>query len=195
MKPKAKRDLTGLKFGKLTVKGISTVRTPNGVVMWNCLCDCGKKIRVRTASLNNGNTKSCGCMKINNLCGINNYQAQRMIKDFGIWINSKDPWYVRGVQIWTRIKKEKIPTDFESAVEIAAYIREISPKKCPVFGVPLVTGTKAAHDWSPSTDKILPEKGYVRGNIQVISMLANKMKQNASPKQLKQFAQWVLKEQ
>jgi hypothetical protein len=188
----ALRDLTGQRYGRLTVKGLSRVRSPQGLILWNCICDCGGKTRARTATLNNGNTKSCGCLKVNNLRGENNYQAQRMLRDYGVWINSRDAWYVRGVQMWGRIKKEKLPSDFRSAAEIAVYLRDIAPKKCPVFGVPLSTGKGKMHDWSPSADKIIPEKGYVRGNIQVISMFANRMKQNATPKQLKQFAQWVL---
>lgn len=187
------KDLTGKKFTRLKVTGLSRLKSKDGNLLWNCLCDCGQRARVRTASLKNGNTKSCGCLKINNLTGKNNYQAQRTIKNYGEWMPSTDPWYVRASQVWGRIRREKIKTDFSSAMEIAFYLRDIAPKKCPVFNMSLTTGKGVTHKWSPSTDRIHPRKGYVRGNIQVISQLANYMKNDATPKQLKQFAQWALK--
>lgn len=190
MKPR--NDLTGQRYSRLTVLGLSRLRSSSGTMLWNCLCDCGNKVRVRTASLNNGNTKSCGCLKINNLRGINNYQAQRMVKDYGVWISSRDPYYVRASQMWGRIKEYKIPTDFNSIVDIAAYLKKITPKRCPVFKVPLTTGKQTTHKWSPSADRIDPAKGYTRDNIQVISQFANVMKQNATNKELKQFARWVM---
>ena len=193
MKPKVRKNLSGLRFGKLTVSGLSTVRNPAGAVMWNCVCDCGRKARVRAASLSNGNTKSCGCLKINHLRGENNYQARRIIAQIGEWTDKCKDWYGRAGKIMERARREKIPCDFESTTALSLYLKNIAPEKCPVFGFPLLTAKGAARDFSPSADRILPSKGYVRGNIQIISMLANKMKQNATPEQLDQFAMWHLK--
>lgn len=63
----------------------------------------------------------------------------------------------------------------------------IIPVLCPVFGVPLVQHTA----YAPSLDRIEPEKGYVKGNVQVISRKANLMKQDASLEELRRFAEWV----
>lgn len=183
----------GKKYGRLTPLGKARARTSDNCILWNCLCECGNKVRVRTASLNNGNTKSCGCLKINNLRGENNYQAQRVIAECGAYIPADDEWAVRAVRIMSYARRTNVPVEFKSVGEFVLYIREIAPTKCPVFGKKLVKGKGQSHDWSPSVDKIIPSKGYVRGNIQIISYLANKMKQDASPQQLKQFAQWVNK--
>ena len=54
-----KRDLTGMRFGNLTViriAGKSRVGTT-----WLCKCDCGNYTEVRGNSLVSGNTHSCGC--------------------------------------------------------------------------------------------------------------------------------------
>lgn len=52
-------DLTGRRFGFLTVSGESERRGKN--IMWNCLCDCGNRVVVPRSNLMNGHTKSCGC--------------------------------------------------------------------------------------------------------------------------------------
>jgi hypothetical protein len=64
------------------------------------------------------------------------------------------------------------------------------PKFCPVLNVPLeYFGGVSKH--SPSFDRINPSMGYVPGNVQIISLLANNMKSNATPEELLKFAKWV----
>jgi len=57
----AKTDLTGNRFGRLTVVADSGER-PGRRVLWDCVCDCGKSTRVTTDSLRSGHTRSCGCL-------------------------------------------------------------------------------------------------------------------------------------
>lgn len=54
-------DLTGLRFGRLTVVKFSH-KNEKRHYCWLCKCDCGNNIIVRGGSLNTGNTKSCGCL-------------------------------------------------------------------------------------------------------------------------------------
>ncbi|UQV19448.1 hypothetical protein MU852_06625 [Brevundimonas albigilva] len=49
------------------------------------------------------------------------------------------------------------------------------PDVCPVLGIPLVIGGPRS-DASPSLDRIEPDKGYVAGNVRVISDKANRLK-------------------
>ena len=60
---KPRSDLTGRKFGMLTVKGVSKIRKSNSLC-WDCTCDCGKDTVVVTNYLNSGHTRSCGCLRI-----------------------------------------------------------------------------------------------------------------------------------
>lgn len=52
-------DITGKIYGKLTV--ICFIETRKRKAHWKCNCECGKTIIVKSNSLNNGSTKSCGC--------------------------------------------------------------------------------------------------------------------------------------
>lgn len=66
--------------------------------------------------------------------------------------------------------------------------------KCPVFGVPFAYGRRVdreAHPNSPSLDRIDPIKGYVVGNIAVISWRANAVKRDATIKELEAVAAWL----
>jgi hypothetical protein len=53
-------DITGQKFGKLTV--INFVRKNKDGPLWECACDCGGKRITTTHSLNRKASTSCGCM-------------------------------------------------------------------------------------------------------------------------------------
>lgn len=58
--PNRIKDLTGQKFGRLTViRHIYVQKRPYS--RWLCKCDCGNEVIVLTADLNRGHSRSCGC--------------------------------------------------------------------------------------------------------------------------------------
>ena len=67
------------------------------------------------------------------------------------------------------------------------------PEMCPILKVKLQSkfGSHGGGPFSPSLDRIIPELGYVKGNVRVISLLANNMKSSANTEQLITFANWV----
>lgn len=57
------KDLTGKRFGKLTVKSLhSRPGKRGGDALWLCQCDCGNETILPGYSLQSGNTSSCGCL-------------------------------------------------------------------------------------------------------------------------------------
>jgi len=68
------------------------------------------------------------------------------------------------------------------------------PTHCPILGLKLErshNGRGTAQ--SPSRDRIDSTKGYVKGNVWIISRKANSMKHDATPDELVRFAHWALK--
>lgn len=53
-------NLAGKQFGRLFV--VSPAPRIANRTAWNCVCECGSKRIVRTQSLRNGETRSCGCL-------------------------------------------------------------------------------------------------------------------------------------
>lgn len=54
------KDITGQKFGRITVIGFAEIR--NRKTYWNCICDCGTKKEFRGDGLKRG-VSSCGCAR------------------------------------------------------------------------------------------------------------------------------------
>lgn len=98
-----------------------------------------------------------------------------------------------------RAKEKNLPFNID-----LDYVRSMAGENaefashCPVFGVAL--------DWScmrnnggkplpnsPSLDRIDPERGYVKGNVKIISFRANQIKSDASPSELKLVAAYCSK--
>lgn len=62
------KDLTGEKFGRLLV--VSRAQNDDkGRAMWNCICECGSEVTIKSTNLVEGRTRSCGCLRVNALTG------------------------------------------------------------------------------------------------------------------------------
>jgi len=66
------------------------------------------------------------------------------------------------------------------------------PETCPYLGIPLSYLNPSITNGSMSVDRIDNTKGYLKGNVEVISHLANRMKNNATKEQLITFAKAIL---
>ena len=55
-------DLTGQKFGRLTVKH-RVGKDGRGESIWHCICECGNTKDVLSSNLRKGATQSCGCLQ------------------------------------------------------------------------------------------------------------------------------------
>lgn len=65
----------------------------------------------------------------------------------------------------------------------------VIPAQCPVFGTPFSRNTW----YAASVDRIDPDKGYVKGNVQVMSRRANMLKNDATAEELRIVADFISK--
>jgi len=84
--------LAGSRFGRLLVESEGPhIRTSTGKPLrtWDCLCDCGNRVTVITASLVNGRTKSCGCWnrELASIMSISRKtHGDRKSKEYNSWV-------------------------------------------------------------------------------------------------------------
>ena len=69
----------------------------------------------------------------------------------------------------------------------------ILPPVCPLLEIPFVVGTRDNYEHTYSLDRINSSKGYIKGNVWVITKLANSMKNSASKEELVVFAKNIFK--
>jgi hypothetical protein len=126
--------------------------------------------------------------------------------DFSYWDTIKNPNLVRKQAqknkfvpyptkeqiIFYRAKMNARKRGWEFDLELSDIV---VPTHCCYLGVELLYDRKDHRSQCYfSVDRIDSSKGYIKGNIQVISKLANTMKNNATEEQLLNFAKNVLKE-
>jgi len=83
----------------------------------------------------------------------------------------------------TRATKKGLPFDLT-----CEHLESIWTERCPVTGRKFVIGCSID---APSIDRIVPEKGYVRGNVVWISRRANTIKNDASLEDLEMIVKWL----
>jgi hypothetical protein len=146
-------------------------RTEEGHRAWLCQCDCGNTKLIPSNRI--GVTVSCGCTT--NL----NRSKNHLIH--GLTVNGTvDPKYSMWSGAKTRAKKLRVPFNLDlDDIEI--------PQECPLLGIKLERGERCQQPFSPSLDRIIPELGYVKGNVMVISYRANAIKNDASVEELQRL--------
>jgi hypothetical protein len=95
------------------------------------------------------------------------------------YIKNPIPQMVSNAKI--RAKQKNLFFDIDSD-----YLRSIYPKDnmCPVLNVPFQLGyvdeNKKNKDYAPSLDRIIPEKGYVKGNLVFVCNIVNRVKSDST---------------
>ena len=103
-------------------------------------------------------------------------------------MHPKQHWIIRAV---SRAKKRSELTNVPFNITVTD-IENIITDRCPIFGTEFkFIGNKTSKVDSPSLDKVNPLKGYVVGNIEIISMKANVIKQNATSADIFKVAEWL----
>ena len=87
----ARLELSGKKFGWLTVIGFSHCAGRNSY--WDIVCKCGGKKKVRGTYLTRGHTTSCGCKRRPSLVG-QRFDRGLVIKEAGV-NNTKQVWLLK----------------------------------------------------------------------------------------------------
>ena len=89
----------------------------------------------------------------------------------------------------TRKKSKKLKIPHNVSID---YAHSIFPKDfiCPVLGIKMEWGNEDL-DTSPSFDRIIPQKGYVEGNVCWISYRANKIKSDADSGEIFKVYNWL----
>src|SRR5205814_8594981 len=131
--------------------------------MWKCRCQCGFTKDVEQNSLTDKRSTGCRACRPKKH-GLSRTKEYRML-----------------MQAQKRAKR--------AGKVFKLTVTDICiPKRCPLLDIPLVMNThRRFHANNPSLDQINPSKGYIPGNVWVISWRANVIKHNASLKELKRL--------
>ena len=142
------------------------------------------KERMKRLQENPGKTCSCGCDR-SVKHGMSRPQADGRSEEleYSLWNAAKQ-----------RAKKQGLPFNL-SPLDL----KELGiPDVCPVLGIPINRspgdGSGERTDNSPSLDKFIPELGYVKGNVQIISWRANRFKSDGTPEEWQMIAEWCQQE-
>jgi len=161
-------ELLGKRFGTLTVikQGPNTGHSSR---TWIVRCDCGVERSMRGESLMSGNSSNCGC-------------ERKYHKTHG---KSKTREYYLFHHAKTRAKKKGLPFNLDlSDIFI--------PEFCPVLTHIRLNNSNSRLGFdSPTVDRLIPQLGYVKGNVRVISWRANNIKTDASWQELMSVATWL----
>ena len=85
-----------------------------------------------------------------------------------------------------RAKKKDI--EFELCTN---FIEAICPTHCPVLGLELNYAGGKMHESTATLDRILPEHGYIPGNVAVISARANRIKNDGTAEEHRKIAEYI----
>ncbi len=182
-------DLTGRVFGFIRVLQDSNKRDSQKGIIWDCICDstlggCGKLLQFGTRSFSRYKRQHCGCKKPQRVCSrctvkIPEYdkRADSYCKTCRsvISIENRDKNPERSLLRIARYRAKRLGKSFSITLKDI-----IIPKVCPILGIPLKRERNTPKISTPSLDCVIPNLGYIPGNVRVISYRANQIKNDGS---------------
>lgn len=110
-----------------------------------------------------------------------NNNKDRVLANNERWKQNNPEYY-----LWHSARQRAKVKGLDFNIDVADVI---IPSICPALLMPIKWKDK---DFGPSIDRIDNNKGYIKGNIQVISKKANRMKNNATKIELENFCSWMM---
>lgn len=90
--------------------------------------------------------------------------------------------------LWKRVQKRAAERGLPFDLEVEDIV---VPDVCPVLGIPLTKEGGEDQDAYPSLDRLIPSRGYVKGNVRVISKRANQIKSNATVEEVEKVLAYM----
>lgn len=83
--------------------------------------------------------------------------------------------------LWRTARQRALKKGIKFSIKVSDIIM---PEYCPILGIKLAIGDGRIEDASPSLDRIVNKKGYVKGNVHIISNRANRIKNDSTLQEL-----------
>lgn len=150
----------GQRFGKLVA--VKSIRKQGSCVVWQCKCDCGHRCEAQGRALKAGIKEHCGCVVGRVPRGA---YPREVVRRLG------------NIKARAKLKGYEFNLTHDYLHKLIKETRGV----CPVLGIPF---NASGRDRQMSIDRIDNSLGYVTGNIQVMSNRANKIKNDATEREL-----------
>lgn len=119
--------IEGKTFSRLTVVCNTGLKTGNKA-LYECLCSCGKTIRTDKYKLQNGHTKSCGCLKLDMLAISKRKHGGTGTPEYKAWIEMKQRCQNEGHKRYKYYGGRGIKVCEEWSNSFAAFLKHIGTR-------------------------------------------------------------------
>jgi hypothetical protein len=196
------KDMTGLRFGRLTViRQDGRTSTKGRLITWLCKCACGKECCAVGDYLRKGYKKSCGCLQEESwyknhqpyrtsTCIICNkvfrckcYPPRQTCSQKCLRIKlqrrqslerRKDIKHHLAYLCYSaKARARKLGVPYNITVSYLLRLHKFQNGKCSVTGKKLEFIDVNKSPWSLSIDRIKPSLGYTKGNITLVCLIHN----------------------
>lgn len=87
----------------------------------------------------------------------------------------------------SRAKKKHVPFN----ITVEEILELIGDGRCPILGTPYNLKARRISDTSANLDRNFPDLGYTKANCVVMSNLANRIKTDATPAEVRRVLEWM----